>query len=159
MTRPPVWHLGQEKKMRANPIPKLTPKQANYFWSLVEVYHPAGCWNWTGGVRSYYGRIKINGKAYPAHRVAYAELIGDPATDIHADHLCRNKLCCNPDHIQPKTPRGNTMSGYGPASFNARKTHCKYGHEFTPENTRIGRTGKRACRSCFRERNYPSLKN
>jgi hypothetical protein len=70
---------------------------------------------------------------------------------MQLDHLCRVPPCVNPEHLEPVTPAVNTQRGEP-----ATKTHCKNGHEYTPENTYIrsgkGKGGKRDCRACGRER-------
>lgn len=68
------------------------------------------------------------------------------------DHLCRNRGCVNPLHLQAVPMRENTLRGFGPSAENARKTHCKRGHEFTPENTYL-HDGRRICKQCNRDRN------
>ena len=118
------------------------------FWSKVEAI-PGICWQWTGvpTTTGSYGSFSIRGKLYKAHRVAYSLLIGDTALEL--DHLCRNRLCVNPDHLQPVTTQINVLRGYNPAGLQARKTHCKRGHAFTPENTIWKANGKwRKCRAC-----------
>lgn len=87
-----------------------------------------------------------------AHRFAYEMFKGPIPEGLDIDHLCNNRRCVNPDHLDPKTPRANTLrSEISPAAINARKTHCYKGHEFTAENTRLRDNGReRACRICQR---------
>lgn len=74
----------------------------------------------------------------------------------HIDHLCRNRRCVNPTHMEVVTPNENWRRGASPVGINARKTHCKHGHEFTPENTKWrmrphrGTLPTRSCRICLR---------
>jgi hypothetical protein len=129
---------------------------AERFWQHVDV---AGvCWEWTGkpGDRGY-GHFSLGtDKIVRAHKWAYESLVGKVAASLHLDHLCRNQMCVNPDHIQPVTPRINILRGTGEPARNARKTHCKWGHEFAGGNLRIDqlRDGKtrRVCRACERKR-------
>ena len=106
---------------------------------------PNGCWAWMGQVNQKgYGRIGVGQRILGAHRVVY-ELLVAPLGDLELDHLCRFRSCVNPDHLDPVTHHENCLRGK-PA-----RTHCKHGHEFTPENTYIGqwKTGKvRLCRTC-----------
>jgi len=115
------------------------------------------CWIWTGWNWDGYGVIQINNKQTMAHRALYERLAGHIPDGFTLDHLCRNKLCVNPDHLEPVTLRENILRGYGPLAQHARQTHCVHGHEFTAENTQIRRGGYRACKACakatHRERN------
>lgn len=115
------------------------------FWSKVD---PSGdCWEWTGTIDDKgYGLFKVNGNNVYAHRDAYTQLVCD-VDGLVLDHLCRNTLCVNPDHLEPVSQQTNVLRGYGPAAKNARKTHCKRGHAFTDENT-INHPKGRNCRAC-----------
>lgn len=109
---------------------------------------PDGCWNFLGHVsRSGYGQIGANGKTAYAHRVAYEAFTNQEWPGLDIDHLCRNRRCCNPLHLEAVTRQQNVLRGISPLANNARKTHCKRGHEFTDENTRHDGRG-RQCRTC-----------
>jgi hypothetical protein len=87
------------------------------------------------------------GECY-AHRVLYRLVNGPIPIGAEIDHLCRNRSCVNPDHLEAVSHRENLMrSPIAPAAINARKTHCKYGHEFTQTNTYVS-SGRRRCRLC-----------
>lgn len=113
-----------------------------------------GCWLWLGGKNSAgYGQMKHFGKMRKVHRIAYELWRGPITPGLHLDHLCRNPACANPDHLEPVTPRENTLRGIGPSATNARATHCKSGHPLTPDNLVRGgnsSTGARLCKQCHR---------
>lgn len=112
----------------------------------------AGCWEWQGQVdRDGYGRMTVNYRPHLVHRVAYELFIGAIPEDYEIDHLCRNRPCVNPAHLEAVTKRENSLRSLSPPAINAQKTHCIHGHEFTPENTRIDKSGRRGCRACGRE--------
>jgi hypothetical protein len=112
------------------------------------------CIIWTGYIGSNgYGVKKIKGKSQSAHRLAYAEANGPIPDGAHIDHLCRNRACVNPEHLEAVDLITNIMRGEGIMAQNARKTECKRGHEFTPENTMMTKQGGRSCRECGRIRN------
>ena len=115
------------------------------------------CLVWTGTIASNgYGNITIAGRQHKVHRLVYEAVIGPmPKQDgngkaIVSDHLCRNRACGNPEHIDPVTDAVNVMRGVSFSPANAAKTHCAQDHEYTPENTRITAAGTRECRTCRR---------
>lgn len=116
----------------------------------------SGCWPWLRSGSKGYGRLVVRGVRKLAHRYFYEEMRGPIPSGLTLDHLCRNRACVNPWHLEPVTVRDNVLRGNGLSAVNARKTHCKRGHEFTEENTRhlsyrpVGRG--RICRACERRR-------
>lgn len=109
------------------------------------------CWRWTGVVAHRYGRIQIDGKGQTTHRVTYEHFVGPVPPGLELDHLCRNTLCVNPSHLEPVTHAENIRRGDLALGIRSAATHCKQGHEFTPENTvpryRNGSVHRR-CRKC-----------
>jgi hypothetical protein len=121
--------------------------------------HPAKCWEWTGPRTNGYARVWINKKSRLAHRMAYETWVGPIPKGLVLDHLCRNPACINPRHLEPVTQYENVMRGVGFGAENARRTHCRRGHEFTPENTRRLPSGSRLCRTCVRAARREYKKN
>lgn len=118
---------------------------------LSKIERPdSGCWLWTGWQFSGtgYAGFGIGGRSILGHRFAYQVLIGAIDDGLHLDHLCRVRHCVNPAHLEPVTPRENTMRSAGPSAVNARKTHCPRGHEYSPENTYRTPEGGRHCKAC-----------
>jgi HNH endonuclease len=116
-----------------------------------------GCWEWAGAHnRDGYGTAyttPTGARPLGAHRVVYELLIGPIPEGLTIDHLCRNRGCVNPAHMEPVPKRTNLLRGVGVGARNAQKTHCSNGHPFTPENTRIRPgNGQRICLQCHRER-------
>lgn len=111
-----------------------------------------GCWKYQGHHSDDgYATYKYNGRMWRVHRLTYTLVIGAIPAGRELDHTCRHRWCVNPYHLEPVTCRENLLRGNTIAAANARKTHCKRGHEFTPENTMIRQGNKRACRTCKRE--------
>lgn len=124
------------------------------FWSKVDVGHPLGCWEWMAGkFRTGYGGFYVDRERWmvKAHRFAYEELIGPIPDDLVLDHLCRNILCVNPDHLEAVTQVENLRRGQSPAAKNARATRCPEGHAYDEANTRVTPLGHRRCRKCHNE--------
>ena len=117
------------------------PTDSERFWSFVD--KGGDCWTWNGWRRSRglsYGAFKVHGETVASHRFAYELLKGPIPTGLHIDHLCRNTLCVNPDHLEPVTLAENTRRA------KSLQTHCKQGHPFD------GATGgQRVCSICRRE--------
>jgi hypothetical protein len=106
------------------------------------------CWLWVGAtVPAGYGRF---GPGY-AHRWSYEHHVGPIAPGLEIDHLCRNRSCVNPAHLEAVTHRENMRRSDTPMGANARATHCKSGHPLTGDNLRVERNGCRRCVECRRE--------
>jgi hypothetical protein len=112
------------------------------------------CWNWSGAPNcNGYGRRGISKKKeLLAHRLMYELLVGPIPPGLTLDHICRNRMCVNPAHLEPVTNKVNILRGESPAAKNARKTHCPKGHLFDETNTlwerqRSGALGRK-CKTC-----------
>lgn len=124
------------------------------FWAKVD--RSGDCWEWLahrnwGG----YGRFWWGGRLGQAHRFAFQLTHGPIPLGLTIDHLCRNRGCVNPAHLEAVSMRENTLRGIGGPANNARKTHCYLGHPLDEANTTIyERDGKpvRRCRACHRRR-------
>lgn len=119
------------------------------FWSKVD--DSGDCWLWTGSrSRSGYGQLAMKPHSPAlAHRIAYQMVKGFIPAGMQLDHLCRNRACVNPDHLEPVDNRTNTLRGVGPTAINAAKTHCKRGHSLADAYVS---KGMRYCRTCALEK-------
>jgi hypothetical protein len=123
---------------------------ADRLWEKVD--KTATCWNWTASTSSGYGQIRLGPTFLKAHRVSYELLVGPIPDGLTLDHLCRNRRCVNPAHLDPVPIAVNIRRGLV-GSWERAKTHCKNGHPFDEENTRLtldrGKRHRR-CRACGR---------
>lgn len=113
---------------------------------------PEKCWTFTGATQSKgYGSASYEGRIWSTHRLAYTLLVGPIPNGLEVDHLCRNRRCCNPTHLEPVTRKVNAERS-GPAT----KTHCVHGHKLSGENLLIKKRGTRTpvrnCRTCRDDR-------
>lgn len=118
------------------------------FWEKVNA--DGVCWEWDGARKSHgYGNFApVRTKTVLAHRWAWEYLVGPIPPGMELDHRCQNTRCVCPDHLEVVSPQINSRRSQSQSALNARKTHCKYDHKFTPENIRINKKGDRVCREC-----------
>jgi HNH endonuclease len=124
----------------------------------LEIDFETDCWNW---IRTPnwkrergYRMVCYKGKEWRAHRLIYSLLVGEISKYLDLHHICRNKACCNPDHLEAITKKDHPFEDVSLFVKNLLKTHCPKGHEYTPDNTYITSPNKshpnggRSCRTC-----------
>lgn len=126
------------------------------FWGKVEFgpsdEFPYRCWRWAATLKANgYGMFLLGGrknpKAWHVHRLAYELLRGPIPEGLTIDHLCRNRACVNPLHMEPVSNRENILRGMSPSAKQARQTVCRRaGHPLV-----LRGNGKRFCAECHRE--------
>ena len=128
--------------------PSAHPLDVDYlrpvFWWRVEIRSDDECWLWGQSTGSHgYGQTWDGRTVRLAHRVAWVLTFGEIPTGMTVDHICRERKCCNPEHLRLLTNVQNASDN----GFKGR-THCLRGHEFTEANTRTNSRGHRTCKAC-----------
>lgn len=124
-------------------------KTPSDFWRMVKKTRT--CWIWTGRPNvTGYASTRYHGPTISVHRLAWFLTHGEfPEWPMTIDHLCRNKICVNPAHMEVVTVKENVLRSTCPPALNAKKTHCPNGHSLTGNNVRMTNGGKsRVCRIC-----------
>lgn len=139
-----VWNLRDGRS--CSMARKSTPDD---FWRRVN--KSEGCWIWSGAhFWAGYARVKYHGRDGVAHRVAWILTHGPVPDGLELDHLCRNRGCVNPSHLEPVTHRENEFRGMTIIRENMLKTHCKRGHPLSGDNLFIRRVGARHYYACHK---------
>lgn len=147
----------QRSRRHGDPLGGRRNRTQDEFWKFVEV---GDCWDWTGHVSvGGYGKIRwaCFDESY-THRVAWTMLVGPIPDGLFLDHLCRNRTCCNPDHLEVVTHQENMDRGFSPTMVVSKSGVCRRGHPQTLENTYPNSSKKqpsaRACAICKKERRH-----
>lgn len=120
---------------------------------LSQIKLVSDCWWWTGAYtpngygKFYTGRNENKKRIFVgAHRYSYQIFKGSIPEGLVLDHLCRNKRCVNPRHLEPVTTKENVARGATPTSF------CPKGHAYEGYNLYILPNGYKQCRDCNNDR-------
>lgn len=156
--RVPRRHPGEAMRRRETSVSVCCPECSHRFVATPEArfwgkVNPAAgendCWEWNGVLlRNGYAIFQSEGKRVLAHRYSYELHVGPIPDGLVIDHLCRNRKCVNPEHLEPVTQGENARRGNSPPALASRKDRCVRGHRYTPATTRINARGWRTCRLC-----------
>ena len=145
--------MGNAVRGAVRPVPTkatgfVTISIAERFWAKVDRIPFHTCWEWTGALNNAgYGQFASAGKLRLAHRIAYELSVGPISGGLVLDHLCRNRACVRPDHLEAVTFRENLLRGTSPAAQNAQKSSCPRGHPLDG----IAGGSHRRCLTCHRD--------
>lgn len=144
-------HKGVHRQRKAPPTPS-----ERFFAKVAPATDGSGCLLWTGSLSGGgYGQFGVAGLMYSSHRWMFERAYG-PLPDGHCvDHLCRNRRCVRPSHLEVVTWAENVRRGLAPqitSDLAASRTHCRRGHALTPENLYVAGKSRRGCLTCRRDR-------
>jgi hypothetical protein len=137
-------------------VSEMSQEDIDRFWSKVDIKEKTECWNWlasdngNGYGRFYIGGGKKNAKTDYAHRVSYILSVGNIPEKLEIDHLCKNRRCVNPNHLEVVTRKENNLRSDSLSAQRAKQTTCKRGHPLSGNNL-YEAGGRRLCRTCREE--------
>lgn len=142
-------HAIQGKELSAKKLIYSRFSEAD-FWARVD--KSDGCWEWKAALTlAGYGKVQLpSGKTGAAHRLAYERVNGPIPEGLVIDHLCRNKKCVRPDHLEAVTVKENTVRGASSLDFSGRCLSGKHVLESDSDIVQLTR-GKRTCAKCKHE--------
>jgi hypothetical protein len=141
------WCQKHYKAWRRNGTPEPLAPEELFFRHVTEAEN--GCWNYApSNTKTGYAVFAINKgtNLALAHRWSYEHFVADIPAGLVIDHLCNNRACVNPWHLEPVTQKVNCQRGVGSASS------CVNGHPYNPSNTEVHSRGHRQCRTCRQNR-------
>lgn len=136
--------------LRAFKTIEITGEVAERVLSKLAPCPVTGHWFWYGSINQQgYGYARIHGDRYQAHRLVFEMVHGRIPAGMELDHVCRERACVNPDHLEPVTHAENLRRGLSPIALNSWGSQtCKRGHSEWLRNS----NGRRQCAVCSRER-------
>lgn len=148
-----VYKSASCYRQEADLCMEFTADELKKFWSHVDKTGDEGCWNWKGHKKSskYYGIFHYRKKTPGAHRISYAIHHNEDISDKHIHHICENRGCVNPDHLEALLPIDHMRKTPQSNAYCALTTNtCIHGHAFIGDNVYYYPNGSRACRECIR---------
>lgn len=129
---------------------RMSAEELERFEAKISYEPMSGCWLWTASTSRGYGNLQMRGRSRRAHQVSYEHHVGPIPNGLVLDHLCRQRCCVNPEHLEPVTSRENVLRGDTLPARNIAAEICVNGHPFDAKNTYRNPRGKRECRQCRR---------
>jgi hypothetical protein len=131
------------------------PSQATWdrFCAKIACRNESDCWEWQGAKHSGYGRFQVHGAPRAAHRVLMVWIRGEVPSELVVDHLCKNRGCVNPNHLEVVTRGINVVRSNSVTGVQSRQQYCKNGHPLHGDNLRIDGHSRR-CKLCRKTYNY-----
>ncbi len=102
----------------------------------------------------WYCRFRFHGKSVRIHRYIWEKSNGPIPGGLEVDHQCRNRACCNVNHLRIVTHQINVTENIVGVNWQLQlaKTHCPKGHPYDATNTYVNPFTKvRHCRECRRD--------